>query len=223
MKSYDNLARWYLWLERAAFGNLLTRVRDDVLNRLLDDLQRGQRVLILGEGDGRFLQNFSLQAQVACQVDCVDKSRAMLARARARLQPSEQLELTFIQADVTQGIPTNGQYDAVVSIFFLDNFTAETLEQLSYDLSQRLQPGGRWYLADFRAGSRHWHWHWRNRLWLWLMYRFFRVTTDIEARSLVDPTSWLEAHLTLQQRHTWQGSFVVSETWQRPLEALEQD
>ena len=47
------------------------------------------------------------------------------------------------------------------------------------------------------------------------MYRFFRLTTDIEADALVDPTGWLEQHLTLTERRTWQGGFLVSETWQR--------
>ena len=161
IKSYDNLARCYGWLERAAFGGLLTRVRIDVLKDLLEHLQTRQqtrqqaeqRVLILGEGDGRFLQRFSHESRVACEVDCVDNSAAMLTRAKARLTSNSLLEVNFIHADVTRGIPTDRQYDAVVSVFFLDNFAAETLEHLTYDIMQRLSCDGRWYVADFREGT----------------------------------------------------------------------
>lgn len=210
-KSYDNLVRWYAWLERLAFGNLLTQVRNDVLTDLLEQLQTGQRVLILGEGDGRFLHQFSRQCRVACQVDCVDKSKAMLARAHLRLAENTPLDVTFIHADVTCGIPSEGQYDAVVSLFFLDNFNANTLEHLTDDITCHLHPGGCWYLADFRVGTKRLN----HQLWLWVMYRFFRLTTDIEARALVDPTGWLEARLSLQKRRTWRGGLLVSETWQR--------
>jgi ubiquinone/menaquinone biosynthesis C-methylase UbiE len=150
----------------------------------------------------------------------------MLARARTRLTPNGLLEVHFIHADVTREIPASGQYDtpydAVVSLFFLDNFTAGTLEHLTRDITYKLRPGGRWYLADFRAGHA---WRMRNQFWLWVMYRFFRLTTDIEAHTLVDPTKWLEQHLNLHKRRTWQGGFLVSETWQRPLsqETLSQD
>ena len=214
-KSYDNLARCYAWLERLVFGNLLARVRQEVLCNLLTNLQAGQRVLILGEGDGRFLQYFSRQCQVVCEVDCVDKSKAMLARARARLANNTLLTVNFIHADVTCDFPTNSQYDtpydAVVSLFFLDNFNIETLEHLTHTISYQLRAGGYWYMADFRVGKQRRN----NRFLLWVMYRFFRLTTDIEARSLVDPTKWLEQHLTLSTRRPWQGGFVVSETWQR--------
>lgn len=210
-KSYNNLVSWYAWLERLAFGNLLTRVRTNVLEDLLEHLQTGQRVLILGEGDGRFLQDFSHKSRLACQVDCVDKSQAMLARASSRLAENTSLDVNFIHVDVTCGIASEGLYDAVVSLFFLDNFNAKTLEHLTCDISNRLRPGGRWYLADFRVGTKRLN----NQLWLWLMYRFFRLTTDIEANTLVDPTQWLEAHLSLTKRRTWQRGFLVSETWQR--------
>ena len=230
-KSYDNLARWYAWLERLAFGRLLTLVRQDVLANVLNDLKAGQRLLVLGEGDGRFLQRFSRQCQVACQVDCVDNSSAMLKQAQTRLTNNkitgnkitdnkladnkltgnQLLEVNFIHADVTCGIPTEGQYDAVVSVFFLDNFAAKTLEPLTYNITNKLHPGGRWYVADFRVGKKRLH----NQLWLWVMYRFFRLTTDIEANTLVDPTRWLEARLRLTKRRRWRGGFLVSETWQR--------
>ena len=47
----DPLARWYRWLEYAAMGRALERRRFE----FLPGMAQARRVLILGEGDGRFL------------------------------------------------------------------------------------------------------------------------------------------------------------------------
>ena len=47
----DRIARSYRWLEYAAFGVALERARFDFLRCAAE----ARRVLILGEGDGRFL------------------------------------------------------------------------------------------------------------------------------------------------------------------------
>ena len=52
----DPIARWYRWLEYGAFGLELEKCR----NRFLDALDMPRRVLMAGEGDGRFSKPFTV-------------------------------------------------------------------------------------------------------------------------------------------------------------------
>ena len=51
LTAFGRLAYVYEGLERTVFGGLLTRAR----NACLDELDEADTILILGEGDGRFL------------------------------------------------------------------------------------------------------------------------------------------------------------------------
>ena len=75
----DRIARLYRWLEYATFGNALQQRR----TAFLADVADARRVLLLGDGDGRFLEKLVGQNTQA-HIDYVDLSRRMLALARAR-------------------------------------------------------------------------------------------------------------------------------------------
>lgn len=77
--NFDPVARWYQWIEYAAFGRALERRRFVFLNRLAD----ARRILILGEGDGRCLERQLVTAPIA-DIDIVDSSARMIAIARKR-------------------------------------------------------------------------------------------------------------------------------------------
>ncbi|MEM6432075.1 MAG: class I SAM-dependent methyltransferase, partial [Deinococcota bacterium] len=149
------------------------------------------------------------------RVTCVDKSAQMLAKVQARLQPTSLVDVNLVQADATQTSFDASHYDVIVSLFFLDNFRASTLQALIPNLAESLNNQGIWILADFReitqgSGT------WRSRAWLWLMYRFFRLVTDIEADKLTDPTEFLEqTGLNLLEQYSFQNGFIVLETWQQ--------
>ena len=49
------LARWYRWIEYAAFGRVLERRRF----AFLPHIASARHMLILGEGDGRTLERFA--------------------------------------------------------------------------------------------------------------------------------------------------------------------
>jgi Trans-aconitate methyltransferase len=75
----DRLARWYRWAEYGAFGRALEKRRF----YFLDTLSAPRRVLMLGEGDGRFLQALARRHPGAV-IDYVDSSARMLALAQGR-------------------------------------------------------------------------------------------------------------------------------------------
>ena len=174
-------------MEHLAFGHDLTRTRTAFLN----ELTGAERVLILGEGDGRFLARF-LQINPRAQVDCVDKSLEMLKLAEKRVSRLDMnARVTFHHADArTFAYPTR-HYDLIVTLFFLDVFTAASIEPLIGTLAKSLALGGLWYTADFRTPEeplKRLH----SLTWLRLLYGFFGWQTDIEARALVDPTPYFE-------------------------------
>ena len=198
-KSFDRVAKLYKPLERLAFRSDLMLTR----TAFLSDLKDAKRVLILGEGDGRFLAQL-LAVNAHCQVDCVDKSGEMLRLTQQKVADLAGERVTFYHRDaLTFPYPTQ-HYDLVVTLFFLDVFTAQTLGRLVHTLASSLQPTGLWYVADFQIASGRLRGLY-SRLWLELLYGFFNWQTDIEARSLTHPSSYLSANglelLKTKERH----------------------
>ena len=211
---FGRLAGIYEGLERLVYGDLLMRSR----TALLDSLAHAEHVLILGEGDGRFLVKL-LEINPSCSVTVLDSSAGMLGRAEARVPESAMSRVTFRHADALTETFSPHTYDSLVSCFFLDAFTADMLGQLVPKLARSLTPGGVWLLADFTAPQRV-----KGPLKRFyaqtmvpLMYAFFRVQTVLPARTLVPPQPFLRAvGLRLEHTQTFRGGFVYAQTWLKP-------
>jgi len=174
----DRIASGYRWLEYAAFGPALEKARFDFLSHAADV----RRVLILGEGDGRFLARL-LRCNRNASVAVVETSGRMIALARARVTPGDRWRVEFHQIDaVAQPLPA-GPFDCVVSHFFLDILNCRDAEAAIGKVSALLAPGARWLVSEFQeppAGVRRLH----ARLWLAAMYGFFSMTTGLRASKL---------------------------------------
>lgn len=174
--NFDCLAQQFRWLEYAAFGRSLERCRFDLVHWL----DNAQHVLTLGEGDGRFVAEL-VRRNPTVHVDCVEGSARMIECARARLPRAAQV--TFHHADACTLEFPKARYDAVVTCFFLDCFSEETLARLIPSIAGSIRPGGEWLVAEFRQ-PRKGILALRTRLWLAVMYYFFRRATRLEARCL---------------------------------------
>ena len=199
------MATVYATLERLAFGRSLMRARTAHLPLVGDR----QRLLIVGEGDGRLLQRIQ-QRQTTGEVVVVERSGAMIDRARHRLQREAGIRVHFHQADVRR-IPLDPcSFDGIVTPFVLNTFDRRQLEQLVPRLATSLRPGGVWLHVDFAlpaGGGR----RLRARLWLALLYTLFGHATDLTARKLVEAGPLLEvAGLRCVARSGFQGGMVVS-------------
>lgn len=176
--NFDRVAGIYRALEYAAFGRALERARF----RYLERLQDCRNILIIGEGDGRALQRI-LQLAPRAAIRCIDSSAAMLARAEARLDAAARARVSFEHSDVrTAAIPPHA-YDAVVTMFVLDCFSAADLAGLVPRLAEGLRSGGLWLFADFTipdAGLARLH----ARAWVAFLYTFFRWRTGLAVRQL---------------------------------------
>ncbi len=197
--SFDRIARHYRWLETAAFGSILQMAR----TRWIEKIAEAKRVLILGEGNGRFLCEL-LCAYPKAAVDCVDASARMLDLAHGRVLkvlPQALSGVRFLREDIVSWSPS-GSYDLLV-------------------LAQAATPDAYLFLSDFCV-SRKYFSRVHAKIWLAVMYRFFRATTGIRAKRLADPTNELGANgfVCLSRSH-WRLGLVKSELWQRRDDSIQ--
>jgi SAM-dependent methyltransferase len=190
----DPIARWYRWLEYAAFGGALRKRRE----AFLFDLGNPQKVLVLGDGDGRFLQLFTALYPNA-RVEAVDSSARMIELAQARA-PS----VAFHLADA-RDFPFAEQYDLAAAHFFFDCFETGELRALLSRIRTTT-----WLVSEFRRTP--WSWPILRGL-----YFFFRLTTGLRVRTLPDHRAVLSAlGYRIDQQQPALGGLVVSELWTRP-------
>lgn len=198
---FDRLAPFYNTVSGIVFGKTLQQSQEYFLNILKPD----DRVLVLGGGSGDFL-HMLLKLQPAIPVDYIDLSPKMIELARKK---------TFNPANVNfivgteQDIP-NTSYSVVITNFYLDLFSDKKLKSIIEKIKGHLHPHARWLATDF-VSEKWWH-----KIMLWVMYRFFNVTTGIEARQLPD---W-QQHLARTiggnpiQRKFYQG-FITTAVFSR--------
>ncbi len=211
--NFDPLARWYRALEFLAFGRDLERARFCLLDRLADC----EEILVLGEGDGRCLARL-VQAAPRARVRCLDGSAAMLARAAARLaeQPARS-RVSFEQADILAATFPAASYDAVVTCFFLDCFTAAEVEGIVARVAASLRPGARWLFADFAIPPRGFA-RMRAQIWLGSLYAFFGWRTGLATRRLPPSETILRAAgFVSEAAREFQGGLIRGELFRHRL------
>ena len=178
--NFDSLAKAYQWLELSSFGVALERARFAHIKQLADC----QNILLLGDGDGRFLARL-LKVAPGCRVRSVDASAQMLRVAEARIQPADRARVTFECADALAVDLPASAYDGVATMFFLDCFTDEEAAGIVRRISKSLRPGGTWLFADFAVPARGVR-RVTGTMLTGALYAFFRWRTGISARHLPD-------------------------------------
>jgi ubiquinone/menaquinone biosynthesis C-methylase UbiE len=208
--SFDALASHYRWMEFFLAGNKLQRCRTAFLARV----DGARSILILGEGNGRFLAECR-QHLPGARITCVDASARMLALAQARLKhrglSAEGTD--FVHADVLEWTPPSRAFDLIVTHFFLDCFRLDQLERIVPNLARAAMPQASWLLADFNfpaAGLV----RYRAKLIHALMYVFFRGVANLSARELTAPDEILRAHaFELQERELSEWGLLHTDRW----------
>lgn len=203
--SFDLLAPHYRWMECLLAGNKLQRCRTTHLPRVIDS----RRVLMVGEGTGRFL-HVCRRAMPLARITVVDSSRKMLDQARLRASADTE----FIHADALEWRP-NRSYDLLSVHFFLDCFPADQLGRVIANLSAGAGEGARMLVSDFQVPERGWR-RARARAIHAGMYLFFRSVTRLAARRLVCPDEYLRQNgFQLVERQESEWGLLRSDLWQR--------
>src|SRR3954471_14199239 len=128
-RGFDLLAPHYRWMERVLAGSQLQKCRTRYVSAIAD----AKRILLLGEGPGRFLSEVVRSCPNA-EITVLDSSAGMLAQART----VKNQHVTFLHADVFDYEFQSDRFDAVVTHFFLDCFRPEQLEVLIPRTAQSL-------------------------------------------------------------------------------------
>ena len=210
--SFDSLAAHYRWMEWLLAGRKLQRCRTTFLRRI----HPPREVLLLGEGNGRFLEAL-LQMHPQARVTCVDASAAMLKHARARLVAGggDLSDVSFVHSDIFSWAAPQERFDLIVSHFFLDCFRPKEVDWIVDRIAAAAAPNAQWLLADFRepaTGPA----RWRARLILRSMYVFFRCLTGLSGSRITPPEKFLLARgFRLREQAITEWGLLHSDWWSR--------
>lgn len=208
--NFDRVARIYRWAEYATLGPVLQRVR----THLLPQLGQPSRALVLGDGDGRFLEQLLLRYP-QCEALAVDSSAAMLLQLERRCNRSgaaARLRTLYASALTTDAPPGT---DLVVTNFFLDCLSQQQVDGLTRRLSAQLQPGSLWLVSDFALPPSRFL-RPLARLYIAGLYVAFRVLTGLRVDALPEPAASFQAgRFRRLTRRSFLGGLLYTELWRR--------
>jgi SAM-dependent methyltransferase len=209
-------------MEYLSFGNCLMYLRQ----LRIPEMQHHRRVLVYGDGDGRFLARLMRRAP-ALRVTAVDASARMLQVAAHRLPPGASVEL--VHADALAFHPsrecggTDLGYDLIVSHFFLDCFSEDELSRLVERVNAAAAESTVWIVSDFAIPDP----PIARVLGRWIvrgLYRAFRLLVGLKTRRLPDHASVLRrGGWLLRDRRERLCGLLISERWSRHAGARTRD
>ena len=170
---FDRIASVYDGLGRLVFGDAIQHAQE----YFLDDDPPQSKVLILGGGTGNFLVKL-LALKPECEIWYVEASEKMLELSKVKTKNSDRVH--FIQG-TENSIPSGIQFDVIITNFYLDMFTDESLDLVLMKIQKETKPNVLWLATDFIDKKKWWQF-----ILLKMMYRFFRTVCDIEATNLPD-------------------------------------
>lgn len=209
----DFIAPFYQSVEYLCFGRSLERRRF----AFLGELSESRRAIVCGGGDGRFLARL-LHSNTKVMVDFVDLSRRMAELAECRISglgARARCRVKFHVEDVREFAAGRGEYDLVVTNFFLDCFSPREVVEVVQKLASWAAPGAIWMVSEFRKAegpmSRYWT-SWIIRC----LYGAFRMTTGLRPTRIPDYAAALHesGFEPLRVEHACRG-LLTSSLWQK--------
>jgi cyclopropane fatty-acyl-phospholipid synthase-like methyltransferase len=179
-KGFDWVAPVYTQLENLAHGDALTVAR----LAFIEVVFKAPRVLLVGEGNGRFL-SACLANKTAGSITVIDSSARMLQHLQRRVRQIQiETRLELVHADFFRWDDALVPFDAVVTHFFLDLFRPSTQQQFVKKLSELTHSESDWVDVD-GIHIRH---STRSQRWVeCLNYGFDRLFSGVEADRYYDP------------------------------------
>jgi SAM-dependent methyltransferase len=204
---FDLIAPLYPALEQCVFGSQLNRAR----RAFFDAVVQADRILLVGEGNGRFLTLLLAHKNKGC-INVVEKSAVMirLAKERTRKPGALRCDVKFVEADVLEYSPAE-KFDCAVTHFLLDLFNPAAQRSLIQRIAELTIPSGTWINVDFLPARTV-----RGRILMWSQYAFFRMASQIQARQCFDESmAAAAAGWTVAETVSYLGGLVVARRYQR--------
>ena len=172
--NFNTIAPVYDFLAKMVFGRSLERAQAAFLSDLETKVKAKAKVLIVGGGTGKVLE--LLPEGLDLQIDYVEMSKGMLERAKGRVSKGNHVQL--ICEDVRK---VKGQYDFVITNFFLDCFSSKDLGTILSHLKGLLDSGGKLFVTDFYPTN-----VWHQKLLIQSMHVFFKIASRLKANELIN-------------------------------------
>ncbi len=182
--TFDLVASSYPLLEWTVFGASLSRARSFFVSQVVE----GENILLIGEGNGRFLLE-AVKQNPSASFTVIDSSTRMLAAAARRLATADRFpRIEWIHADILEWQGPAAHYDRVVTHFFLDLFTPHRIRRIAEKILHLATEDALWINSDFVSGNH----RLRRKFLMWAQYRFFRIFAGIDASRLFDSRPCLQ-------------------------------
>lgn len=206
--NYDSIARYYDVLSRMIFFRAQVKAQIQQLSAI----PANSTILIAGGGTGWILEELAKVHSSGLSITYVEISSKMLERSKKREIKGNKVE--YIHAAM-EDFKAAGVYDVLITAFFFDNFSADSIGIIFNQLNALLKPGGVWLFADFyytqEAGKR-----WQLLL-LKSMYLFFSKISSVEAKTLINTEHFFEEQsYAVLKISFYYGFFIKAIIYQKP-------
>ena len=204
--NYDRVAGIYDRLSRLVFGDAIYQAQ----LFLLEAIPAGAQVLVVGGGTGWILEEMAHRHSSGLQICYVELSEQMMSRSKTRNTGSNKV--TFVKGAI-QDIVLQQNFNVVITPFLLDNFSAQTHQQVFKIIDDKLKAGGLWLFADFQPPRK----QLRHQLLLKIMYLFFGLFCRLEASRLPDSAAHFKIYnYVARTEKTFYAGFIRSVVYQKP-------
>ncbi len=207
--NFDHIARAYRWLEYLTLGPTLQRCR----THFIPQLREQTHVLVLGDGDGRFLARL-YAVHPLLRATAVDTSTAMLALLRRNCEQASSHAETRLRTSHSNALEHTPAADTslIAAHFFFDCLTQSEIDALIARFTAHVQQDALWLVSDFRIPAGFMH-H-PATLLVRLLYFAFRLLTGLRTSQLPDyQMSFRKSDITLVAQHLSLRGVLSTELW----------
>jgi len=210
MMNFDLIAKHYNWIEKIIFRSDLEKVRR--MNLAL--VKNAKSILLLGDGDGRFLEQVSLMGTDAFIVS-VDSSAKMIDLSKRKLEKSA-LNVEFNCTKIEDFQPIESfKPDLIIAHFFLDCFTHDEVKLIIDRVSEWAAVNAKFVISDFLITKKTSFNKIYQKMLTKIMIRFFRLFCGISARLLPNiPKIMTSRGWNCLSQEGLKGEFINSWVWQ---------
>jgi len=201
--NYNSIAHVYHFLSHLIFGKALLNAQFIHLNKL----PKEGKVLFVGGGSGLCLKRV-VEIRPNLNVIYLDQSAKMIELSKEKIKYLDH-KVKFIVGN-ERNLPA-GNYDAIITFFFLDVFNLRNLYYWFYYLHHSLVPDGIWLFADFNLPKNSFQKGLEK-----LMFTFLKLSTNIEAKKIYNFQSiFLSNQYNEESRKSFNQSFVYSSVFRK--------